>query len=286
MTTSKNNRTRVKMLSAEEEHMLLDRYLDNGDMMAREKLITSYLPMATKAAQIVARRGNVPLEDLCQEAAIALGEAIDKHDRTKGSRISTLARYYIRAALLNYVMGNNGIVRVGTNFSDKRIFMNLRRMVSDIEAKTGNPITDAGRQQIADQLGVKLAHIRRMEPRIYASDTHVSPTDSIDDEDGGMSLGNAGIIIQGEQGSVESDMDKGRVMSCVATIISRSYSGRDLEIIQCRLNPEYEKSSLDIMSKKHGITVERVRQIQRAGLETARSHLATQGIHSLSDVSI
>ena len=71
MTTYKA-KTRTKMLTAEQELNLLDRYLDDGDMMAREKLITSYLPMATAAAQQVARRGNVPLEDLCQEAAIAL----------------------------------------------------------------------------------------------------------------------------------------------------------------------------------------------------------------------
>lgn len=277
---------RTKMLSEEEERRLLDLYLDNDDMMAREKLILAYLPLATKAAQNVARRGTVPLADLCQEAAIALGEAIDRFDRTKEARISTLARIYIRAALLRYVMDNNGIVRVGTNFSDKRIFMNMRRMVSDIEAKTGAPLTDAGREQIAKDLGVKLIAVKRMEPRIFANDAHVSPTDSFDDEDGGVSLGKSGIVIQGEQGNVEGSIDGGRIMGAIKTIIARSYQGRDLEVIEARLRDDFDKKQLVALATKYGITVERIRQIQRAGLETARNYLAAQGIESLDDVSM
>lgn len=285
MTTSRK-RTRTQMLTEEQERALLDRYLDHGDMMAREKLITSYLPLATRAAQNVARRGTVPLEDLCQEAAIALGDAIDKFDRSKEARVSTLARIYIRAALLRYVMDNNGVVRVGTNYADKRVFMRLRSMVSDIESKTGTPITDAGRQQIADDLGVKVEAVKRMEPRIFANDSFVSPTDSIDDEDGGISLGNAGIVIQGEQSSVNQNIDGIRVMNSIRTIIARSYSGRDLEVIEARLKDDFDKEKLLSLAEKHNITVERIRQIQRAGLERARTYLATQGINSLDDISI
>lgn len=285
MTTLKN-RPRTQMLTAEEERSLLDRYLDHGDMMARERLITSYLPMATRAAQLVSRRGNVPLEDLCQEAAIALGDAIDRFDRTKEARISTLARIYIRAALLRYVMDNNGVVRVGTNFSDKRIFMNLRRMVSEIEARTNAPLTDAGRQEIADRLDVKIEAIKRMEPRIFANDAHVSPTDSIDDEDGAVSLGKNGIVIQGEQGNVEGAIDGNRIMTAIKVIIARSYQGRDLEIIEARLKDDFDKERLVELARKYSITPERIRQIQRAGLETARTYLASQGIKSLDDISM
>jgi DNA-directed RNA polymerase sigma subunit (sigma70/sigma32) len=265
--TTSRKRTRTQMLTEEQERALLDRYLDHGDMMAREKLITSYLPLATKAAQNVARRGTVPLEDLCQEAAIALGEAIDKFDRSKKARVSTLARIYIRAGLLRYVMDNNGIVRVGTNYADKRVFMRMRSMVSDIESKTGAPITDSGRQQIADDLGVKVEAVKRMEPRIFANDAFVSPTDSIDDEDGGISLGNAGIVIQGEQSSVNERIDGIRIM-------------------EARLKDDFDKEKLVSLAEKHNITVERIRQIQRAGLERARTYLATQGINSLDDISI
>jgi RNA polymerase sigma factor (sigma-70 family) len=284
--TTSRKRTRTQMLTEEQERALLDRYLDHGDMMAREKLITSYLPLATKAAQNVARRGTVPLEDLCQEAAIALGEAIDKFDRSKKARVSTLARIYIRAGLLRYVMDNNGIVRVGTNYADKRVFMRMRSMVSDIESKTGAPITDSGRQQIADDLGVKVEAVKRMEPRIFANDAFVSPTDSIDDEDGGISLGNAGIVIQGEQSSVNERIDGIRIMDSIRTIIARSYSGRDLEVIEARLKDDFDKEKLVSLAEKHNITVERIRQIQRAGLERARTYLATQGINSLDDISI
>jgi RNA polymerase sigma-32 factor len=284
--TTYKAKTRTKMLTAEQESNLLDRYLDDGDMMAREKLITSYLPMATAAAQQVARRGNVPLEDLCQEAAIALGDAIDRFDRSKKARISTLARIYIRAALLRYVMDNNGVVRVGTNFSDKRIFMNMRRMVSDIEARTGAPLTDAGRQEIADALDVKIEAIKRMEPRIFANDAYVSPTDSYsDDEDGGASSSQSGMVIQGEQSTVEHEIDGARVMSSIRTIIARSYSGRDLEVIDARLKEDFDKTKLAELAAKYSITPERIRQIQRAGLETARAYLASQGITSLDDIT-
>ena len=73
--TTYKAKTRTKMLTAEQELNLLDRYLDDGDMMAREKLITSYLPMATAAAQQVARRGLCAhrLSDRVSEAPLPGG---------------------------------------------------------------------------------------------------------------------------------------------------------------------------------------------------------------------
>jgi RNA polymerase sigma-32 factor len=277
---------RTKMLTADQERNLLDAYLDHNDISARNSLIEAYMPLATRAAEVFARRGTAQLSDLVQEAALALSQAIDNFKRDQNSRISTLAPYYIKAALMRHAMDYHGVVRIGTNLPDKRVFMNLRRLVSEIQAKNGGQtITDTDRQAIATRLKVKIETIKRMEPRVFASDVAVSHTDVMsDDED--QTVTAAGIIaVEGGQRAVEIDMDQREIMSRIHSIVQANFDERDLEIVQARLTGDMTRAKFDKLVDKHGISVERIRQIQRAALMTIRESLQRDGISGLDMIA-
>ena len=68
-------------------------------------------------------------------------------------------------------------------------------------------ITDADRDAIAKKLKVKVESVRRMEPRIFANDVAIAPTDSCDpkeDRGNAMSVARGNVIsVEGGQKAVE-----------------------------------------------------------------------------------
>jgi RNA polymerase sigma factor (sigma-70 family) len=96
--------TKIVMMTADEERELLALYLEGGDVQARNKVWLAHRPMAIRAARAHARHGKVLLEDLCQVALIALAEAIDRFDLTRGTRLSSYAGPCIEYALRKYAI--------------------------------------------------------------------------------------------------------------------------------------------------------------------------------------
>ena len=179
-----------------------------------------------------------------------------------------------------------GVVRIGTNQPDKKVFMNLRRMVSALQAKNGGqPITDADRESIAAQLKVKVSTVKRMEPRIFASDVSVASTDAVSEDDGRMITSSGVIAIDGEQGTVEAELDQRKVMAMIHEIVSTSLDERDLEIVQAKLSGDMTREKFDALVSKHNISVERIRQIQRAAMATIREGLQRQGITGIDAIA-
>ena len=187
-------------------------------------------------------------------------------------------------------MDFHGVVRIGTNAPDKRVFQNLRRMVAEIQARNGGrPITDADREAIARKLRVKVESVRRMEPRVFASDVAIAPTDSCDaEEDRGsaMSVARGNVIsVEGGQKGVERDLDQREVMARIVSIVEANFHDRDLEIVRARLAGDMTREKYDALVARHRISVERIRQIQRAALGVIRAQLMDDGIAGMAAVS-
>src|SRR5512137_1966372 len=77
-------------LAALSERELLARARQNDDKLAREELITRYLPLVRSLARRFASRGQ-PVEDLVQVGSIGLIKAIDRFDLERGVELSTYA---------------------------------------------------------------------------------------------------------------------------------------------------------------------------------------------------
>lgn len=258
---------------------------------AREQLILAYLPLARRMAHNAAIRGVVPRSDLEGEAVIALTQAIDKFDPERGARISTPAHFEIKSALMRYVMDNSGPTRLGTNLDDKRVFMNLRAKIREVEAREGRPVQDQDLETIAQELGVKLRAVQRMMPRVFASDTTVSGTDAVAEDDTGAVMGGRGglahIATSGGQEERDVAMDLSRVIRVMEDVTSARWTGRNREIIMAYVRGQCNKAKLDQLAEKYAISVERVRQIQREGREALREHLQNVAkIRSVTDISL
>ena len=118
--------------------------------------------------------------------------------------------------------------------------------------ETGNgdcPITDSDRADIA------------AEPRIFASDVAVAPTGSVDME------------------GVHERVARGN------SILEAHFWDRDLEIVRARLQGDMTREKYDALVARHLISVERIRQTQRAALGVIRAQLMDHGIAGMAAVS-
>lgn len=279
----------TKMLSREEETRLLDAYFENGDTEARNRLVMAYMPLAKKTAAAFERNGKASYEDLLNEACVGLTESIDRFDRKRGSRLSTLAVFYIRSALMRYLMDTHCVVRVGTNLPDKKVFSNLRRLVAEIEERNGGrAITDEDRAEIANRLNVPIEAVKRMEARVFANDVSVAPTDVLpeDDEGPSRSSGTGVIAVRGEQEDVERSIDATILFARIDEIARENFSDRDLDIVRARLAGDMTRARFEDLGQRHDISVERIRQIQRNGMRKIAEILRSQGITGIDQVCL
>ena len=104
-------RNAVGHLSQGEERWLLRR-LASGDQDARRRLIEAYLGMVSALGRRYARRWGVPVDDLLQEGALALVQAVDHYDPDRGMKLSTYATWWVKQAIRRAAMAQSRPVRI------------------------------------------------------------------------------------------------------------------------------------------------------------------------------
>jgi RNA polymerase sigma-32 factor len=158
------------LLSREHEQELARRWRDDEDEEALHELVRSYTRLVISTASRF-RNYGLPLGDLIQEGNVGLMQAAARFEPEREVRFSTYANWWIRSAMQDYVLRNWSIVRTGTTAAQKSLFFNLRRLRARIErTEARDGLGEAGRQQVAEELGVPLNDVRDMEMRLSGSD--------------------------------------------------------------------------------------------------------------------
>ncbi|EFY06758.1 sigma-70 family RNA polymerase sigma factor [Succinatimonas hippei] len=101
---------RYPLLSQEDE-VRLGRLVQQGDVKARNSMITSNLRLVIKVARDYRTRG-VPMLDLIEEGNLGLIHAVNKFDPERGFRFSTYATWWIRQGIEHAVMNQSRLVRL------------------------------------------------------------------------------------------------------------------------------------------------------------------------------
>jgi len=105
------------------ERELLVRLRDHRDQLAREELITRYLPLVKSLARRFASRGQ-PVEDLIQVGSIGLIKAIDRFDLNRGVELSTYATPTILGEIKRYFRDKGWAVKVPRALQDLNVRLN------------------------------------------------------------------------------------------------------------------------------------------------------------------
>ena len=258
----------VPLLDREHELDLATRWRNDGDEDALHELTNAYIRLAISGASRY-RNYGLPMNDLIQEGMIGLMQAAERFDPERGVRFSTYANWWIRSSMQDYILRNWSIVRTGTTAAHKSLFFNLRRLRQRIEPDSDRPLSQAGRQQIADTLGVNVRDVEMMEGRLSGVDRSLNGALSENgDSEWQEFLPDPG---PGPEDQAMETMDA-KTRSRWLESALKGLNPRELMIIQERRLKD-ESATLASLGEQLGISKERVRQIEAHALKKLRTAL-------------
>lgn len=253
---------RHKVLTREQEQALFRIYDETRDPEARDKIVQCNLRFVIRIAQHFKGRG-IPLEDLVQEGAIGLIEAVDKFDRTLGFRFSTYAAFWIRQSIQVAVRQRGSLIRIPVRKSRQLGF--LAEIVQEYRSVHGRPPTEeevAGRLDITPDKARELARL---------SDTVLSLDAPVDEE--GSPL--MDLIPDRDATSVHEHVLEGERSEKIERALDL-LTDRESRVIRQRFGfTAHGGRSLRGVSVRLGLSQEGVRRIeQRALTKLRRPHVS------------
>ena len=251
------------MLEPDQEYMLAKRYNEHGDTAAAHKLVTSHLRLVAKIA--MGYRGyGLPIGEVISEGNVGLMQAVKKFEPDKGFRLATYAMWWIKAAIQEYVLRSWSLVKMGTTANQKRLFFNLRKAKSRIQAVDDGDLRPDQVKQIATQLGVSEAEVVSMNRRLSGDASLNAPIKAGEGESGEWQDWLVDDSENAEQVMVRQDeLESRRAMLKDALA---SLSTREKRVFLAR-RLEEEPITLEDLSQEFGISRERVRQIEVRAFE-------------------
>ncbi|GAA4527694.1 RNA polymerase sigma factor RpoH [Chelativorans composti] len=254
---------RFPMLQPEEEYMLAKRYREHGDTEAAHKLVTSHLRLVAKIA--MGYRGyGLPIGEIISEGNVGLMQAVKKFEPERGFRLATYAMWWIRAAIQEYILRSWSLVKMGTTANQKRLFFNLRKTKSKIQALGEGDLTPDQVKEIADRLHVSEEEVISMNRRLSGDASLNAPIRASEGDSGEWQDWLVDEHENQEEMLIEQDeLEQRRQMLDEALEV---LNDRERRIFEARRLSE-EPMTLEELSSEFDISRERVRQIEVRAFE-------------------
>src|SRR5690606_20204937 len=123
------------------------------DVEAAHRLVTSHLHLVAKIA--MGYRGyGLPLAELISEGNVGMMQAVKRFDPERGFRLATYAMWWIRAPIQEYILHSWSLVKMGTTAAQKKLFFNLRKIKSKLQAFEEGDLSPEQVSYVATQLSV------------------------------------------------------------------------------------------------------------------------------------
>ncbi|MBV9842482.1 MAG: RNA polymerase sigma factor RpoH [Sphingomonadaceae bacterium] len=246
------------ILAPEEEYMLAKRFQEHGDTEAASRLVTSHLRLVAKIA--MGYRGyGLPVSELISEGNIGLMQGVKKFEPDRGFRLATYAMWWIRASIQEFILRSWSLVKMGTTAAQKKLFFNLRRMKSQLEAFEDGDLHPDHVAKIARDLGVTEGEVESMNRRMaMGGDTSLNAPMR---EDGEGQWQDWLVATDPLQDELLAESEEGRVRHDMLLEAMTDLNDREKHILAERRLSEDPKT-LEELSQVYGVSRERVRQIE------------------------
>ena len=109
---------------------------------------------------------GLPIGEVISEGNVGLMQAVKRFDPDKGFRLATYAMWWIRAAIQEYILRSWSLVKMGTTASQKKLFFNLRKAKSQLQALEEGDLRPDQVKLIATNLGVPEEDVVSMNRRL------------------------------------------------------------------------------------------------------------------------
>ncbi|KUL33667.1 RNA polymerase subunit sigma [Streptomyces sp. NRRL F-4489] len=221
---------------------------------AKDVFIRSNLRLVVAVARRYPRSG-LPLLDLIQEGNAGLVRAVEKFDYAKGFKFSTYATWWIRQAITRSIADQSRTIRLPVHLVEE--LGRIRRVQREFNRENGR---DPEPEEVAGELGSTASRVTDVLD--WARDP-VSLNMSVDD-DGDTQFGD--LLEDTSAASPEQSVLTLLRSEELEDLIDR-LDQRTASIIKARYGIEDGRErTLTEVGKQHGLTRERIRQIEKHAL--------------------
>jgi RNA polymerase sigma-32 factor len=261
-------------LYLEQELRLARLWVEQKDCAAGEALITAHLGLVVKIANGF-RGYGLPVEDLIAEGNLGMLRAVSRFDPDRGLRLSTYAAWWVRAAILEYILRSWSLVRVCTTPRHKRIFFNLRRVKSRLGSVDDELAPDIV-MEIARRLNVPKADVVHMNNRLAGPDYSLNAVRASEDgRDWQEALVDPSACPETSLAAREEiAFRRDQLRRGMVTL-----NERERHILSARHLGE-TPVQLKELALHHGVTIERIRQIESRAIHKLQVWSAVQALNA------
>jgi RNA polymerase sigma-32 factor len=250
------------LLEPQKEYMLAKRFREHDDSKAAHQLVTSHLRLVAKIA--MGYRGyGLPIGEVMSEGNVGLMQAVKRFEPDRGFRLATYAMWWIKASIQEYILRSWSLVKMGTTANQKKLFFNLRKAKSQIQALGEGDLRPDQVAIIATKLGVQEQEVIEMNRRLGGDSSLNAPLR----EDGDS--GDWQDFLVDDAVTQESMVVDGEEKDNRSLALSRAMAAlnpRERRIIEARKLVD-DPITLEELSTEFNVSRERVRQIEVRAFE-------------------
>ncbi len=231
---------------------------------ARHEMVRANLRLVVTMAQRYRRNGRLPLADLIQEGNLGLLTAVDRFDPRKGFRFSTYGSWWIRHSIGRALSDKGRAVRLPVHVVELQHKIARARREFEVANRRAPELAE-----LAELVGVPVQKLERLERTLLQQETSLG---------GERDREGSGIEVIADEGPAADHLLHDVRLEDALEESMATLRPMEADILRHRFGlHDGPTMTLREVGEMHGLSRERIRQLQERALQKIRAELRERG---------